>query len=145
MFNKEDKIILRQIIMEHFTSPSNKGFLELSKGIFKNQDSASCSDEINVQIIFEDGKIVDSRFDGVACSISTASIDILCDQIRNKGKEEALIILYNYHNMISGKDYNEDILDELIAFWQIHHQGNRINCALLGADGLRYILENEVK
>ncbi|AOG60691.1 FeS assembly protein [Spiroplasma helicoides] len=146
MLDKKDKIMLRQIIMEHYTEPENKGILTDAKNSFiKFQDSQSCADAIDVQIIYEDSKIVDARFDGVSCSISGAAVDILCSLVKNKTKQEALKYLNNYHNMITGKEYDEESLGELIVFWEIHHQGNRINCALLGADGIRSILENEVK
>ncbi|AGR41491.1 iron-sulfur cluster assembly scaffold protein [Spiroplasma taiwanense] len=143
MFNKADKIQLRQIIMEHYTEPENKGLIKNEKAIIKFQDSPTCSDEINVQLLIENNKIINARFDGNACAISTASTDILSSKLINLTLSEAEEQLVNYYNMIAGNDYNEQILDELIAFWEINKQGNRINCALLGADGFRKILKGE--
>ncbi|QEH62137.1 Fe-S cluster assembly protein SufU [Spiroplasma chinense] len=146
MIDKQDKIQLRQIIMEHYTKPDNKGIDEGKENSFiKYQDSPTCADEINVQLILKDGQVLEANFDGLTCAISGAAIDILCDQMKDKSKQEALDILNNYHKMIIGEKYDEKMLDELIAFWEIGKQGNRINCALLGADGLRHILENEAK
>ncbi|WP_339030354.1 Fe-S cluster assembly sulfur transfer protein SufU [Spiroplasma endosymbiont of Cantharis nigra] len=144
MFDKNDKIQLRQIIMEHYTQPDFKGLIENEKSIIKFQDSPTCADEINVQLLIEGEKIVDARFDGNACAISTASTDILCSKLINLTRQEAQKQLFNYFNMIAGNDYDEEILDELIAFWEINKQGNRINCALLGADGLKWIVNKEV-
>ncbi|ARU91276.1 FeS assembly protein [Spiroplasma clarkii] len=146
MIDKNDKIALRQILMEHYTDPDHKApVTPMPNSFIKYQDSPTCSDEINVQITYENQKVTKAIFDGVTCSISGAAIDILCDQITNQSKAEALKILSNYHNMIVGEVYDETTLGELIAFHNIYSQRNRINCALLGADGLRYILEEEVK
>ncbi|WP_339020522.1 Fe-S cluster assembly sulfur transfer protein SufU [Spiroplasma endosymbiont of Atherix ibis] len=144
MFDKNDKIQLRQIIIEHYTEPDFKGLIENNKAIIKFQDSPTCSDEINVQLLIENDNIVEARFDGNACAISTASTDILCSKIKGLNIKEAQDQLINYYNMISGNEYNELILDELIVFWEINKQGNRINCALLGADGFKSILKKEV-
>ncbi|AUM62872.1 iron-sulfur cluster assembly scaffold protein [Spiroplasma monobiae] len=144
MFDKDDKIQLRQIIMEHYTEPDYKGLIENDKAIIKFQDSPTCSDEINVQLLIENEKIIEARFDGNACAISTASTDILCSKLKQLNVEEAKEQLVNYYNMIAGNEYDESILDELIAFWEINKQGNRINCALLGADGFKSILNKEV-
>ena len=117
MIDKNDRIQLRQIIMEHYTEPEHKGLEEDKNNSFiKYQDSPTCADEINVQIIYDHQKIEKSNFDGVTCAISGAAIDILCGQIENKTKEEALKLLTNYHAMIVGNDYDETMLDELIAF-----------------------------
>lgn len=146
MIDKHDKIALRQILMEHYTKPDHKGLVPTQVDSYiKYQDSATCSDEINVQIIYKNNKVQAAKFEGVNCSISGAAIDILCEQIENKSKSEALFILNNYHNMIIGREYDESILDELIAFHEIYKQGNRVPCALLGANGLRHILEVEVE
>ncbi|QBQ07983.1 FeS assembly protein [Spiroplasma gladiatoris] len=144
MIDKNDKILLRSIIMEHFVNPENKGLVEEKSAIVKYQDSSTCADSIDVQIDYQNDSIKSAKFDGVGCVISIAAIDILCSQLTGKSKEEGLAILKNYHNMITGKEYQEQNLDELIIFHQIYQQGNRINCALLGADGLKTILESEI-
>ena len=49
-----------------------------------------------------------------------------------KTKEEAKRIIENYMNMIYERDYDEDLLEEAIAFKNTHKQANRIKCATLG-------------
>ena len=61
-----------------------------------------------------------------------------------KTKEEAMEIVNNYMNMIYEKDYDEDLLEEAIAFKNTHKQANRIKCATLGWNGLvKLIKESE--
>ncbi|AKU79463.1 iron-sulfur cluster assembly scaffold protein [Spiroplasma turonicum] len=145
MIDVNDKILLRQIIMEHYTEPENKKLIENPSSIIQKQDSATCSDEIDVQLLIENNIILDARFDGVACAIAISSSDILCNELKNKSLKDAILHLDNYHKLITGEKYNNEILNELIVFSDIHKQGNRINCALLAADGFKKIILNEVK
>ncbi|KAF5275509.1 hypothetical protein FQR65_LT16607 [Abscondita terminalis] len=110
------------------------------ESIVELQKSTTCSDEITIQLKANNDTVEFIKFNSIACSISTAAVDILADQIKNITFKKALIILENYFNMITGKDYDESIMDELIIFYQIYKQQNRINCALLGANGIKNII-----
>ena len=99
-----------------------------------------------LELIEEDLKIendivVKTYFDGIACTISTASTDILCDLILNKSKSDALYILEQYTNMIFEKEYNDEVLDEALVFANTHKQAARIKCATIGWNGMSQILE----
>ncbi|ASP27987.1 FeS assembly protein sufU [Spiroplasma corruscae] len=145
MIDKNDKILLRQIIMEHYTEPDNKKLINDSNSIIQKQDSPTCSDEIDVQILFNNDLIINCRFDGTACAIATAAADILCNGLKNLNLKKSLEYLNNYHSLITGEKYDESLLEELIVFSDIFKQGNRLNCALLAADGFKKIIMNEVK
>ena len=106
-------------------------------------DSVSCIDNIYVYVKLDNDKIVDACFDGVACAISTASTDILCDLIINKTKAEANYILTQYLNMIYEKDFDDSVLDEAIVFSNTYKQAARIKCASLGAQGISKIIKGE--
>ena len=43
--------------------------------------------------------------------------------------------------MIDQKDYDEDILDEAIAFQNVGKQANRINCATIGWKAMREMIK----
>ena len=43
--------------------------------------------------------------------------------------------------MIEGLDYNKDIMQELIAFYNVKKQMNRIRCARIGASALKMCLK----
>jgi nitrogen fixation NifU-like protein len=77
------------------------------------------------------GKIYDIRFDGEACAISTSATSIMIRSLIGKSIEEAKELLVNYKNMINEKEYDEELLGELIVYDEIYKQPNRKNCALL--------------
>ena len=89
----------------------------------------------------ENGKIVDIRFDGEACAISTSATSVMIKSLIGKTKEEILKILENYENMINEKEYDENILGELNIYNEIYLKPNRKNCALLPFNSLKKIID----
>ena len=71
-----DPMLMRQIIMDHYDYPRNKELTKDNGYMSRHMASDSCIDDITVQTKISDGKIDDIRFDGVACTISTASTSI---------------------------------------------------------------------
>ena len=77
--------MMREIIMDHYNNPLHKNVPQNLEGYKKiRMDSDSCIDDITIYIKIEDDKIIDACFEGVACTISTSSTDILCDLIIGK-------------------------------------------------------------
>ena len=140
-----DPHFLREIIMDHYSYPRNKSLVSNQENYkSKHMASDSCIDDITVQADIQNGVIEDVRFDGVACTISTASTDIMSDLVKGKSVEEAEKIMENYFSMIDQKDYDEDLLEEAVAFQNVGKQANRINCATIGWRALRDLI-NESK
>ncbi|WP_067557208.1 Fe-S cluster assembly sulfur transfer protein SufU [Faecalibaculum rodentium] len=137
-----DPKYLREIIMDHYQYPRNKKLTESQDYDSKHMASESCIDDITVQAKIKDGVIQDADFDGVACTISTASTDILCELVKGKTVEEAQQIIDNYRKMIDQKDYDDDILEEAIAFSTVGKQANRIKCATIGWNAMEEILDD---
>lgn len=135
--------MMREIIMDHYNNPMCKktpSNIEDYKSI--RMDSDSCIDDITIYLKVENNLIKEACFDGVACTISTASTDILCSLIEGKTFEEAIYIIEQYKNMIYEKEFDEDALDDLIVFINTHKQAARIKCATLGFNGVEEIIHS---
>ena len=136
--------MMREIIMDHYNNPLHKNVPQKLEGYKKiRMDSDSCIDDITIYIKIEDDKIIDACFEGVACTISTSSTDILCDLIIGKSLKDALYIVEQYKNMIYEKDFDDSVLDELIVFINTHKQAARIKCATLGPSGVEDIINGK--
>ena len=135
--------LIREIIMDHYEYPRNKQLKNDEKYTKVNLDSESCIDNIDLEVLVENDKIKDICFDGVACTISTASTSIMSELLKNKTVEEANIIIENYLNMLYGKEYDEEILGEAAAFVNTSKQANRIKCATLSWNGLKDIINKK--
>lgn len=136
-----DPSYLREIIMDHYQYPRNKKLSQDPDYRSRHMASESCIDDITVQAKVEDGIIKDADFDGVACTISTAATDILCDLVKGKTVDQAKEIIRNYKAMVDQQPYDEDILEEAVAFQTVGKQANRIKCATIGWNALEDILE----
>lgn len=135
-----DPMILRQIIMDHYEYPRNHELTKDEAYVQKHMASESCIDDIYVQAKLENDVISDIRFDGVACTISTASTSIMSELLQGKTKEEANTIIANYFAMIDGEAYDEELLQEAVAFHTVGKQANRIKCATIGWNAIKEIL-----
>lgn len=142
MANLNDPMLLRQIIMDHYENARNNLLVDDAGYHSLRKDSESCIDDITVQVKFNGNMIEDIRFGGEACTISTASTSILTELVINQDIDHALEIIENYYNMVYERPYDEDILEEAIAFKNVHKQANRIKCATIGFDALSEIIAN---
>ena len=139
-----DNKIKREIILENYQHPKNKGLLNDSSYMKVNMNNESCIDEVNLEVKIENDIIKDIRFDGEACAISTSSTSIMISTLIGKTTKEAEIILQNFVNMLDEKTYDKDILEEAIVYDDIYKNPNRKKCALLSWWGIEKIL-NQIK
>ena len=127
--------------MDHYQNPRNKGLVEDPRYLQVNMNSESCIDDITIQVLIENGIIQDFRFDGIGCTISTASTSILSELVISKTVKEAYEIIKQYDNMIKELPFDELMLEEAIVFKDVSKQANRIKCAMIGFNGLLEILD----
>ena len=115
-----------EIILDLYRNPLNKGVLENPTHEFFKKNPL-CGDEIIIQLIVNDNKIKEIKFNGAGCAISQASASLLTEKIKKMDIEKV-------------KNLNkEDILEML----HIPISQPRLRCALLSLDALKGALENE--
>lgn len=135
-----DSNLRREIILDNYQEPMNRGLIDDNSYLKVNTNSESCIDNLDFMMKIDDGKIIDIRFDGEACAISTSASSIMIRKLIGKSVEDAIKILNNYKNMISEKEYDDELLGELIVYDEISKQPNRINCALLPSVAIEKML-----
>jgi nitrogen fixation NifU-like protein len=138
-----DSNLRREIILDNYQDPMNRGLIDDDSYLKINTNSESCIDNLDFMMKLEDGVIKDIRFDGEACAISTSASSIMIRSLIGKKKEEALEILDNYRKMINEEEYDSDVLGELNVYDEICKQPNRKNCALLPGGAIKDMLEDE--
>lgn len=127
----EDKELRREIIVDNYQHPMNRGLVEDSTYLKENTNNESCIDNLDMQLKVVNDKIEDIRFDGEACAISTSATSILIRSLIGKDVMTARKILQNYRNMIEEEEYDPELLGELVVYDELSKQPNRIKCALL--------------
>lgn len=131
-----DPDLRREIILDNYQNPVNRGLVSDCNYICENTNNESCIDNIDMQMKVVNDIIEDIRFDGEACAISTSATSIIINVLIGKSVNDARCILRNYKNMIEEKEYNSDVLGELLVYDNIYRQPNRKKCALLPHDAV---------
>src|SRR5690625_5557631 len=75
--------LYRQVIMDHYKHPRNKGTLE-GETLTAEMNNPSCGDRILLQFKVSDGRVEDVKFDGEGCSISMSSASMMTQAIKGK-------------------------------------------------------------
>ena len=131
----------REIILQHYEHPKNRGLISDDTYIKVNTNNESCIDEIDLMVKVEHGKIIDARFDGEACAICTSSTSIMLDTLIGKDVKEVEEIMQHFTNMINEKEYDEHILEEAVVYEDVSKQPSRKKCALLPWWGMEKVIQ----
>ena len=135
-----DKELKREIMLDHYNNPNNKQTVNDEKYRSVHNASESCIDDITVYMYAEDSKIKDVKFDGIGCTICTASTDIMCDLVTDKTFDEARAIINEYYKMVDEKPFDEEVLEEANAFDTLYQQANRIKCGTIGIHAIEDLI-----
>jgi nitrogen fixation protein NifU and related proteins len=81
--------LYREIILDHYRNPRNRGELETPPAHRVEGFNPLCGDEIVVYVDVEDGTIADIKIGGQGCSISQSSASMMSSAVKGKTVEEA--------------------------------------------------------
>lgn len=125
--------LYRQVIMDHYKNPKNKGLVADNSYMTVHLNNPSCGDEMTVQIKVVDHQIKDVRHQGTGCSICCSSASVMSITLMNQSDEHALAIIREFFELIKGYPYNPDILKgDAIVYQGVAQFPARIKCATLG-------------
>ena len=135
--------MMRAIIMDHYSNPVNKKQPPKDGYEKVHMHSDNCIDDLDIYLKVENNIITDACFNGVACAISTASTDIMCELLRGKDVNQGKYIIEQYHHMIHEEEFDESVLEEALAFINTSKQAARIRCATIGWNAADEILKDK--
>ena len=135
--------MMRSIIMDHASHPEFKHNPPTDGYESVHMHSDNCIDDLNIYLLVENNKVVDACFEGIACTISLSSTDIMCELIIGKTKEEALYMIEQYNHMMHEEPFDDEVLDEAIVFVNTSKQAARIRCATIGWNAANSILKDK--
>lgn len=122
-----------ELILEHSQKSEHKRQLKTST-CSERGHNPSCGDDITIELLVEDGKIVDAAFTGSGCAISQASTSMMIDLIKGRSAEEAQTLANIFLGMIKREISSEaelELLEEAIAFQNVSNMPARVKCAVL--------------
>ncbi len=135
--------MMRAIIMDHSSNPTNKHLPQGDNYLKVHMHSDNCIDDLDIYFLIENNIVKDACFEGVACTISLSSTDIMCDLLKGKSKQEALYIVEQYQHMMHEEEFDADALEDAIVFINTSKQAARIRCATIGYNAASIALEEK--
>lgn len=137
--------LYRQVIMDHYKNPRNKGSLE-DGALTIDMNNPTCGDRIHLTLQVVDGVVENAKFDGEGCSISMSSASMMTQAIKGKKIEEALKLSSIFSEMMLGKEYDDSIdLGDIEALNGVSKFPARIKCATLAWKAMEKGVSEEQK
>lgn len=94
--------LYREIILDHYRSPRNRGELETPPACRVEGFNPLCGDEIVVFVqTDDDDRIVDIKIGGQGCSISQSSASMMSGAVKGKTMDEARALMGAFKGMMS--------------------------------------------
>jgi len=93
--------LYREIILDHYRNPRNRGELPVPPAHKVEGFNPLCGDEIEVYLIVESDKVTDLRIGGQGCSISQSSASMMSAAIKGKTLAEARATIRAFKSMMS--------------------------------------------
>jgi nitrogen fixation NifU-like protein len=144
--------LYREIILDHYRSPRNRGELESPPAQRVEGFNPLCGDEVVVTIQVEDGNVADIKIGGTGCSISQSSASLMSAAVKGRPISEVRDLIQTFKQMMSihesslpgadgadgsiedpleAKPVDVDSLGELAALQGVVKFPVRIKCATL--------------
>ena len=92
--------LYREIILDHYRSPRNRGSLETPPAVVAQGHNPLCGDEIQVYLLVDGDVVKDVKVGGQGCSISQSSASMMTQAIKGKSVAEAHRILDAFRRMM---------------------------------------------
>ena len=132
--------LYKEIVLDHYRRPRNRGALE-NADIEEHLNNPLCGDEVTVYANLRNGRLDEVAFTGRGCSISQASASMLAERLTGKSRQVAEKEIEAFLEMMRTEEREE--LGDLAALKGVVQTPNRIRCATLAWDALRWGLEGQ--
>jgi nitrogen fixation NifU-like protein len=93
--------LYREIILDHYRSPRNRGELETPPATKSEGFNPLCGDEVILYLLVDDGKVADVKIGGQGCSISQASTSMMSAAVKGKTVDEARKLISAFKALMS--------------------------------------------
>ncbi|WP_182201555.1 Fe-S cluster assembly sulfur transfer protein SufU [Paraliobacillus salinarum] len=124
--------LYRQVIMDHYKNPRNRGSFD-QESLTIDMNNPTCGDRIQIHLLVEDDIVKDAKFEGEGCSISLSSASMMTQAIKGKTTQEALNMSKAFSEMMLGNDVDTEDMDlgDIEALQGVAKFPARIKCATL--------------
>jgi nitrogen fixation protein NifU and related proteins len=143
--------LYREIILDHYRTPRNRGELESPPAVESRGHNPLCGDEITLYLLVDgegdDAVVTDVKIGGQGCSISQSSASMMTQAVIGKQVSQARALIRRFRSMmgvesVESQPGDDDIdLGDLEALQGVVKFPVRIKCAVLGWNTLADALD----
>ncbi len=126
--------LYRELILDHSRDPQGKGD-PAGEAHAHHELNPSCGDEITMGVTLgDDGAIASLAWEGHGCSISMASVSVMCELLEGADRATAQARIDEFREMLRSRGAVEpsEELGDAAAFQGVARYVMRIKCAMLG-------------
>lgn len=130
-FNNLDTLY-RQVIMDHYKNPRNRGSVS-DNALTLEMNNPTCGDRIEVHLTLEGDLIKDIKFEGEGCSISLASASMMTQAVKGQKIADAIKMSDTFSQLMLGEidDLSDQDMGDAEALQGVSKFPARIRCATL--------------
>lgn len=135
--------LYKDIILDHYEYPRNKGQIEGTACTCAGGDNPICGDSVDVCVSLDDDHVAAVAFDGRGCAISQASASMMAEAVEGKAVADVQRWYRTVHGLLTNHPDEMDAeldLGDLEALEGVRQYPVRIKCALLAWEALRVAL-----
>lgn len=137
-------MIYTELIMEHSKNMDNRRSLD-EMTHHEHGHNPSCGDDIELELVINDGLVEDAAFTGSGCAISMASTSMMIDLIKGETLEVAHSKVKDFLALIKSEKTEEELEDVLLdatLLSNIRHMPARVKCAVLAWHTLDELIDS---
>ncbi len=141
----ELRALYQEVIFDHNKSPRNFGKLDDADHSADGHNPL-CGDQLTVYLDMDGDTIVDVRFEGQGCAISTASASIMTTLLKGRNIKDVDSYFSSFHSMVTGNGELDDSLDDfdkLKVLGGVSEYPSRVKCATLAWHTVKAALDGK--
>ncbi len=93
--------LYREIILDHYRAPRNRGELPVPPAHRVEGFNPLCGDEVVLYLVVDDGIVTDVKISGQGCSISQASTSMMSAAVKGKPVAEVRGLIHAFKSLMS--------------------------------------------
>ena len=136
--------LYQEVIFDHNRHPRNFGKLE-DANRHADGNNPLCGDKLSLYLKIENDVIIDVRFEGMGCAISTASASLMTERLKGMKVADAEALFHKFHAVVTEDDRSVEgpELGKLSVLTGVRDYPARVKCATLAWHTLEAALHDQ--
>jgi len=125
--------LYRQVIMDHYKNPRNKGLISDAGYHDVHLRNPTCGDDVTISIKMDDDVIKDIRHEGTGCAICCSSASVMSETLVEKEVGDAVRLAHQFYDIVKGEEVLGDVEDmgDAFVYQGVSQFPARIKCATI--------------